>query len=105
MHQTDKFTSREDEGTFVLILGDFLVLSPIVSLVLQIELTEAICPQDEVIAGIRVADFGQAGILGDEAPTGAFGPGDATVLGQVLVFRETVDIDDFGQEAGGDDWS
>ena len=103
MHQTDKFASGEDEGTFMLILGDFLVLAPIESLVFQVELAEAISTQDKVISAIGIADFGHTGVLRDEASAGAFGPGDTEILGQVLVLRKTVDSDDFGQEAGGDD--
>ena len=97
MHQTDEFTSGKDEGTFVLMFGYFMVLAPKVSLVLQVELAQAICPHDEVIATIGIADFGHAGVLRDEASTGTFRPGNATVLSQVFVFRETVDIDNLGQ--------
>jgi hypothetical protein len=32
MHQTHQLASRQDEGTFVLVLGDFLVLAPAVFL-------------------------------------------------------------------------
>ena len=81
MHQTDEFTSGEDEGTFMLILGDFLVFAPIESLVFQVELAEAVSTQNEVIATIRIANFGHAGVLRDEASTGAFGPGDTEILG------------------------
>ena len=63
MHQTDKFTSGKDEGAFMLILGDFVILAPIVSLVFQVKLTEAICSHDEVVAAIGIADFDQTGVL------------------------------------------
>jgi hypothetical protein len=60
-----KLASRQDEGTFVLVLGYFLVLAPVVGLVLQVVLAEQVGAQDEVVAQVNVADFGQAGVLGD----------------------------------------
>jgi len=103
MHQTDKFAGRENEGAFVLMFGHLLVLAPVVGFVLQVEHSERIGTEDEVVATIDVADLGQAGILGDEAPGGAPVPGQANLLSQVPVFREARDVDDLGQEAGGDD--
>jgi len=105
MHQTHEFASREHEGTFVLVLGDFVVLAPVVSFVLQVEATELVCALDEVVAGVDVTDFGHASVLGDEVAGRAPLPGQADILGQVLVFREARDVDDLGQDACGDDGS
>jgi len=105
MHQTHKLASREDEGTFVLILGYFLVHAPVVGFVLQVVLTEQVGAQDEVVAQVDVADFGQAGVLGYKVARGAFPPSQAHELGEVLLLWETEDIDDLGQDTSRDDLS
>ena len=96
MHQTDELASGKHESALVLILGDFIELAPIEGFVLQVEQAELVGSYDEVVATIRIADFGHTGVLRDKACTGALGPGDAKVLSQVLVFREARDIDDLG---------
>jgi hypothetical protein len=103
MHQMHEFTGSEYESTFVLILGDLVVLAPVESLVLQVEKAEPVSTHDEVVATVRVADLGHTRVLRDKATTGAFCPGDAKVLGQVFVLREARDVDDLGQEVGSDD--
>ena len=50
MHQTHKLASREDEGTFVLILADLLILAPVVGFVLQVMLSQQVGAHDEVVA-------------------------------------------------------
>ena len=63
MHQADEFTSGEDEGTFVLMLGHLVVLAPKVSFVLEVELAQAVSAHNEVVTAIGVANFGQASVL------------------------------------------
>jgi hypothetical protein len=87
----------------MLVLGDFLIFAPVVGFVLQVVLAEQVGSQDEVVAQIDVADFGQAGVLGDKSSGGTLVPGQAGKLGQVLLFLETKDVDDLGQDASGDD--
>jgi len=36
MHQTHELASSQDEGTFVLMIGDFVVLAPVVGFELQV---------------------------------------------------------------------
>jgi hypothetical protein len=42
MHQTHRLPSRGDEGTFVLILGNLLILAPVVGFVLQVMLSQQV---------------------------------------------------------------
>ena len=103
MHQTHELASRQNEGTFVLVLGDFLILAPVVGFVLQVVLAEQVGSQNEIVAQVDVADFGQTGVLGDKFAGGTLAPSQAHVLSQVLVLLKTKDVDDLGQDAGGDD--
>lgn len=50
IHQTHELASGQDEGAFVLILGDFVILAEVVGLILQVEQTELIGTQDEIVA-------------------------------------------------------
>ena len=62
MHQTHEFASSEHEGALVLILGDLILLAPVESLVLQVELPELMSAQDEVVTTMRIADLGYYGL-------------------------------------------
>jgi hypothetical protein len=103
MHQTHELASRKYEDTFVLMLGGLVVLASVEGLVLQVEQAQLVGAYDKVVATIRTADLGHARVLGDKASAGTLGPGDAKVLGQVLVFGEARYIDNLGQEASGDE--
>ena len=48
MYQTHKFASRENEGAFVLMLGNLLILAPVEGFVLQVEPSERIGAKDEL---------------------------------------------------------
>jgi hypothetical protein len=67
MHQTHKLASSEDEGTLMLVLGDFIVLTPVIGLVLHSVSSNLVSSLDEVVAPVRVAELGEAGVLRDEA--------------------------------------
>ena len=103
MYQTDKFASSENEGTLVLILGDFVVLAEVEGFVLQVVAPKVFSTKDEVVAQVLVADLGQASALGDRVTGGALLPSEAHVLGQELVFREAGDVDNLGQDTSSGD--
>ena len=70
------------EGAFVLMLGHFLILAPVVGLVFQVELAQAVGPQNRIVAQVDVADLGQARVLRDEATGRPLLPRQADVLSQ-----------------------
>ena len=70
------------------VLGDLVVLAPVVGLVLQVKATELVRALDEVMAQVDIAHLGHPGVLGDEAAAGPLLPSKAGVLGQVLVLGE-----------------
>ena len=105
VHQSHQLASSKNEGTFMLILGDFVVLAPVVGFVFQVELAESIGAKDEVVSQVAVADFGQASMLRDRTAAGALLPSQAHILSQMLVFIKAGNIHDLSQDAGGDDSS
>jgi hypothetical protein len=88
MRQTHGLADCQNEGALVLVFGDLLLLAPVVGLVLQVVLAEQVRAQDEVAAQTDVADFCQAGALGDKVGGRALVPGQATRLRQVPLLLE-----------------
>jgi hypothetical protein len=98
VHQSHQLASGKDEGTFMLMLGNFVVLAPVVGFVIQVELAEPVGTQDEVVTQVAVTDFGQASVLRDRVATIAFLPSQAHILSQMFMLIETGDVDDRSAE-------
>ena len=54
MHQTHEFARSEDEGAFVLVSGDLVILEPVVGFVLQVVHFERIGTEDEVVTHLSL---------------------------------------------------
>ena len=61
--QADELASGQNECAFVLVLGHFIILAPIVGLVFQVVLAHQVRPFNQVVTQVDVAGFRQVGAL------------------------------------------
>ena len=96
----DEFASSKSEGTFVLEAVDLIEFKVIEAAKLRVAPSERIGSFEEVIAEITITGLDEVGDIGVEVTGFVFVPDDAGVFGEGSMVVKTVDVADFGDDAG-----